>query len=406
MNYTKINNALGWLSFIVAAAVYILTLEPTASWWDCGEFISAAYKLQVVHQPGAPLFLMIQKIFSLLALGDVHRVAFWMNVGSALSSAATILFLFWTITMLVKKVVWKSGEPLTSAKLILIMGSGLVGALAYTFSDSFWFSAVESEVYAMSSLCTAVVFWAILKWEAHADEPQADRWLVFIAYIMGLSIGVHLLNLLAIPAIALLYYFRKNNQTTTRGIIYALLAGVFVLAFIQYGIVQYLIKFAAYSDLFFVNTLGLGFGTGVIFFVLLLITTLTAGILYTLHKTRITLLIATGAFVLLVTIGGGIGGFVVAVLLLAFLEYVVKIRERMRVLNMALISTVFIIMGYGSFAMIVIRAKANVSLNNSDPDNAFSLLGYVNREQYGDRPLSYGSYFDSKPVERGKIITR
>lgn len=399
MNYTKINNVLGWFSFVVAATVYILTLEPTASWWDCGEFISAAYKLQVVHQPGAPLFLMIQKIFSLMAGDNVHQIAFWMNVGSALSSAATILFLFWTITMLVKKVVWKPAEQLTVSKLIVIMGAGLVGALAYTFTDSFWFSAVESEVYAMSSLCTAVVFWAILKWEAHADESHSDKWLIFIAYIMGLSIGVHLLNLLAIPAIALLYYFRRNSRATTKGIIAALFAGIIILAFVQYGIVQYLVKFAAYSDLFFVNTLGLGFGTGVLFFVLLLVGTLTFGILYTIRRSRISLLISVFSFLALVTIGGGVTGFIFGIVLLAVLEYVVKIRNNMWALNMGLICSVFIIMGYCSFAMIVIRAKANVSLNNSDPDNAFSLLGYLNREQYGDRPLMYGPYFDSKPIE-------
>lgn len=399
MNYTKTNNILGWLSFVIASAVYILTLEPTASFWDCGEFISAAYKLQVVHQPGAPLFLMIQKMFSLLAMGNIHQIAYWMNVGSALSSGATILFLFWTITMLVKKVVWKSGEELTYSKLIIIMGSGLVGAWAYTFSDSFWFSAVESEVYAMSSLCTAIVFWAILKWDSHADDPDADKWLIFIAYIMGLSIGVHLLNLLAIPAIALLYYFRRTKETTDRGTILALFAGVVILAFIQYGIVQYLIRFAAYADLLFVNTLGLGFGTGVTFFIFLLIVSLTSGILYTIKKTRITLLVSIISLLLLMTIGGSIGGLLVGLIFLAILEYAIKIREKMRVLNMALISIVFIILGYCSFAMIVIRAKANTSLNNSAPDNAFSLLGYVNREQYGDRPLLYGQYFDSKPID-------
>lgn len=399
MNYTKINNILGWLSFIIASAVYILTLEPTASFWDCGEFISAAYKLQVVHQPGAPLFLMIQKMFSLLAMGNIHQIAYWMNVGSALSSGATILFLFWTITMLVKKVVWKPGEALTYSKLIIVMGSGLVGALAYAFSDSFWFSAVESEVYAMSSLCTAIVFWAMLKWDAHADEPSADKWLIFIAYIMGLSIGVHLLNLLAIPAIALLYYFRRTKKITNRGTVLALFAGIMILALIQYGIVQYLIKFAAYSDLLFVNTLGLGFGTGVTLFIFLLIVSLASGVLYTLNEKRILLLIAVMSFLLLMTIGGGIGGLIVGLVLLAILEYVIKIRENMRVLNMALISTVFIIFGYCSFTMIVVRAKANTSLNNSAPDNAFSLLGYVNREQYGDRPLLYGQYFDSKPID-------
>ena len=365
MNYTKINNLLGWLCFLIAAVVYILTLEPSASFWDCGEFIAAAYKLQIVHQPGAPLFLMIQKMFSLLAFGDPSKIAYWMNVGSALSSAATILFLFWTITAITRKAVWKSGEDLNAAKLIVIMGAGLVGALAYTFSDTFWFSAVESEVYAMSSLCTAVVFWAILKWESHADEPGADKWLIFIAYIMGLSIGVHLLNLLAIPAIAVVYYFRRSQKPTSKGTIWALLAGIVILGIIQYGIIQYLVKFAAYFDLFFVNTLKLGFGSGVIFFAALLIGALVYGIFYSIRKVK-------------------------------------------PVLNLGLICFAFILLGYSSFAMIVIRAKADPNLNNSDPDNVFALLSYLNREQYGDRPLLYGQYFDSKPIDykEGSTIYR
>jgi len=408
MNYNKINNLLGWLSFLTALIVYTLTLEPSASFWDSGEFIASAYKLQVVHQPGAPLFLMLGKVFSLLAGDDTSRVAFWINMCSAVASAATILFLFWTITALAKKVLWKNGEKLSNWELITIMGSGLVGALAYTFSDSFWFSAVEAEVYALSSLCTAVVFWAILKWDQHADEPYSDRWLIFIAYVMGLSIGVHLLNLLAIPAIALVYYFRRSKTRTSSGTLLALLAGIIILAFIQYGIVQYTIKFAAYSDLFFVNTLGLGFGTGVIFFSFLVVVTLLAGILYTINGNKTYLLIAITSFVALMTIGGGISGLIVAAIILASLEYILNIREKRRVLNLALISIVFIIFGYGSFAMIVIRAKADPTLNNSDPENAFSLLSYVNREQYGDRPLLYGQFFDSKPIDnkQGDIIYR
>lgn len=355
MIYTKINNLLGWLTFFIASFVYILTLEPTASYWDCGEFISAAYKLQVVHQPGAPLFLMVGKIFSLLAANE-STVAYWVNVGSALSSGATIMFLFWTITAFGKKVVSSYKEEPSSQKIIVIMGAGLVGALAYAFSDTFWFSAVEAEVYAMSSLLTAIVFWAILKWDAHADEPNADKWLLFIAYVMGLSIGVHLLNLLAIPAIALIYYFRRTEKATTKGTLMALFFGILILGFIQYGIIQYLIKFAAYFDLFFVNTLGLGFGSGVLVFAVLLIAATVWLIFY-------------------------------------------AIRNNKPVLNLALLSFVFIIFGYSSFAMIVIRGKANPNLNNSHPDNVFSLLSYLNREQYGDRPLAYGHYFDSKIVD-------
>lgn len=355
MTYTKINNLIGWLTFLIASTVYILTLEATASYWDCGEFISAAYKLQVVHQPGAPLFLIIGKVFSLFA-SEPKMVAYCVNLSSALSSAATIMFLFWTITALGKKATSKPNEKLDNYKLISIMGAGLVGALAYAFSDSFWFSAVEAEVYAMSSLSTAVVFWAILKWEAHADEPYADKWILFIAYVMGLSIGVHLLNLLAIPAMAVVYYFKRAKTVSSKGLLISLFVGILILGFIQYGIIQYMIKIGANFDLLFVNTLGLGFGTGVMFFSLLLICATIWLILY-------------------------------------------SIKKKKPILNLAMLSFVLILFGYSTYALIVVRAKANPTLNNSDPENAFSFLSYLNREQYGDRPLLYGQYFDSKPVE-------
>jgi len=365
MNYSKINNITGWICFAIATITYILTLEPSVSFWDCGEFIASALKMQVVHQPGAPLFLMIQRFFSLFAFGDATKVAYFMNVGSAIASGATILFLFWTITALAKKVLIKENEEISKANMISIMGAGLVGALAYTFSDSFWFSAVESEVYALSSLFTAIVFWAILKWEAVANEPRADRWLLFIAYIMGLSIGIHLLNLLTIPAIAFVYYFKKTKKATTSGIFKTGIIGILILAVIQYGIIQYLVSFGAYFDLFFVNTLGMGFGSGVIFFAIVLIGALVWGIRY-------------------------------------------SIKHQKKILNLALLSTVLIIFGYGSFAMIIIRAKADPNLNNSDPDNAFSFLGYLNREQYGDRPLLFGPNYNSQPVEvkEGKTLYR
>lgn len=365
MNYSKINNLTGWLCFLIAAVTYILTLEPSVSFWDCGEFIASAFKMQVVHQPGAPLFLMIQRFFSLFAFGDIHKIAYFMNVGSAIASAATILFLFWTITALAKKVLIKENEEISKGNLIAIMGAGAVGALAYTFSDSFWFSAVESEVYALSSLFTAIVFWGILKWEAQANEPRADRWLLFIAYIMGLSIGIHLLNLLTIPAIAFVYYFKKTDKPTTAGIVKTGIIGILILAVIQYGIIQYLVSFGAYFDLFFVNTLGLGFGSGVLFFALLVIAGLVWGIRY-------------------------------------------SIKHQKKVLNLALLSTVLIIFGYCSFAMIVIRAKASPNLNNSDPENAFSFLSYLNREQYGDRPLLFGPNYNSQKVNltQGKTLYR
>lgn len=365
MNYSKINNLTGWLCFILASLSYILTLEPSVSFWDCGEFIASALRMQVVHQPGAPLFLMIQRFFSLFAFGDIHKIAYFMNVGSALASGATILFLFWSITALAKKMVIKTDADLTVGNIITVMGAGVVGAMAYTYTDSFWFSAVESEVYALSSLFTAIVFWGILKWEAHADEPRADRWLLFIAYIMGLSIGIHLLNLLTIPAIAFVYYFKKTPNPTTFGVFKTFIVGVLILAFVQYGIIQYVVSFGAYFDLFFVNTLGMGFGSGVICFAILLIGALVWGIRY-------------------------------------------SIKKQNKTLNLAFLSTALIIFGYCSFAMIIIRAKASPNLNNSNPDNAFSFLSYLNREQYGDRPLLFGPNYNSEKVslKEGKNIYR
>lgn len=356
MEYNKLNNIFGWICFAIATATYALTLEPTVSFWDAGEFIAASYKMQIVHQPGAPLFLMLQNIFSNLAFGNPERLAYWMNMGSAISSALTILFLFWTITALARKVIAKDKLHIDKENTIIIIGAGVVGALAYTFSDTFWFSAVESEVYAMASLCTAIVFWAILKWDAHADEPGADRWLILIAYVMGLSIGVHLLNLLTIPALALVIYFRKTSSPNFKGAITAMLIGCVILALVLWGIIQYLIKAAAYFDYFFVNILGTGFGIGVIVFAILIVVSIVYGITYSIKKNKPRL-------------------------------------------NLAFICVAFIIIGYGSFSMILIRAKANPTLNNSDPDNAFSFLSYLNREQYGEDPLLVGPYFDSQLID-------
>lgn len=359
MNYNKINNLLGWLCAIIATLVYVITVERTTSWWDTGEFIASAYKMQIVHQPGAPLFLMLQNVFSNLAMGDKTQIAYWMNIGSTVCSGLTILFLFWSITALGRKLFLGKADvnsALPAADVWKVMGAGLVGALGYAFTDTFWFSAVESEVYAMSSLCTAVVFWAILKWEVRADEPDGNRWLVFIAYVMGLSIGVHLLNLLVIPAIALVIYFRKAKEITTKGVFKSLLIGIVVLGLILWGVIQYLIKAAAFTDLFFVNTLGLGFGSGVTVFALLVVGALVYGIWYSYKKVK-------------------------------------------PILNIALISLGFIIFGYSSFSMILIRAKANPTLNNSDPDNVFTFLSYLNREQYGDEPLLKGKLFDARPTD-------
>ena len=358
MNYAKTNNTIAWICFLIAFVTYFLTLEPSVSFWDCGEFIASALRLQVVHQPGAPLFLMIERLFSLFAGGDLTRVAFWMNIGSAVASAATILFLFWTITALARKVLIKPGRKESPAELLTIMGAGAVGALAYAFSDSFWYSAVEAEVYAQSSLFTAIVFWAILKWEAHADEPRSDRWLLFIAYMMGLSIGIHLLNLLTIPAIALVYYFKRSHNPTRSGASKALFAGILILGLIQYGIIQYLISIAAYFDLYFVNTIGLPFGSGVLFFAALFVTALILGIIH-------------------------------------------SIRFHKKNLNLALLSIVLIIFGYSSFSMIVLRANAGTNLNNFHAKDTFSLLGYLTRQQYGSTPLISGPNYNAEITKYG-----
>lgn len=366
MTYSKINLITGWLCFFIALTTYILTLDPSASFWDCGEFIASAFRLEVVHQPGAPLVSMIQKLFSILAFGDLKKVAYFMNVASAIASAATILFLFWTITALAKRILVKQDEEISTSKTITIITAGLVGALAYTFSDSFWFSAVEAEVYAMSSLCTAIALWGILKWESEADKPRADRWLAFVAYIIGLSIGVHLLNLLVIPAIVFVYYFRKTPNPTNKGIIKTFVTSIAILAFVQFGVIQYMVSTAAYFDLFFVNTLGLGFGTGVLFFAILLIS-----------------------------------GFALA------LKYSIKTNKK--VLNLALVSTILLIFGYSSFALLIIRAQAKPNLNNTNPENAFTFLNYVNRAQYGDRPLLYGENYNSEKIdlkETGKLYRK
>jgi len=358
MQYKKINNLLGWLCFVIASLTYILTLEPSVSFWDCGEFISCAYRLQVAHQPGYPMFAMLGKMFSLLSFGNTAKVPYFMNMGSALASGATIMFLFWTITAIAKKMLApKAGETDDDNRTMLIMGAGLVGALAFTYTDTFWFSAVETIVFALSSFCTAVVFWAILKWDAHADEPGADKWLIFIAYVIGLSIGIHLLNLLTIPAIAMVYYFRRGKNVTVGGAIGTFLIGVLILVFVQYGIRGYTIKIAAYFDLFFVNTFGTGFWSGAGFFFLLIVAILIIGIRY-------------------------------------------SIKHNKPLMNLAFLCIAFVYFGYSSFAYIPIRATANPDLNNSHPDNAFTLYGYLNRIQYGENPLIYGQYFDAKIIDQ------
>jgi len=348
MNYSKWNNLLGWVCAVVATVVYVMTTDQYNSWWDTGEFIASAYKLEVVHQPGAPLFLMIQNLFSNLALGDTSKIAFWMNVGSAVCSGLTIMFLFWTITALARKVSIKDNKW----RNVLVLGAGLVGALAYAFTDTFWYSAVETEVYAMSSLCTAVVFWLVLKWEARADTEDANRWILVLAFVMGLSIGVHLLNLLTIPAIALVIYFKKTKTVSILGIIKTIGIGIVVLGFILWGVIQYSVQLAAYVDLFFVNTLGLSFGLGVLFFVICII------------------------------------GLIVSALYYAR-------RNHKPIFQLAVLAVCFVLFGFSSYTMLLIRSQTNISLNNGSPDNPFSFLAYLSREQYGSEPLLKGPVYDS-----------
>ena len=275
--YRTINNLVGWITFIIAATVYCLTIEPTASFWDCPEFITTGYKLEVGHPPGAPFFMLVANLFSQFA-SDASTVAKMVNYMSALMSGACILFLFWSITHLVRKLVVTDENNITRGQMVTIMGSGLVGALAYTFSDTFWFSAVEGEVYAFSSLFTAVVFWLILKWEDVANEPHSDRWLILIAYLTGLSIGVHLLNLLCLPAIVLVYYYKKVPNANARGSLLALLASGILVAAVLYGIVPGIVKVGGWFELLFVNTLGMSFNTGVIVYIILLAACLIWGI--------------------------------------------------------------------------------------------------------------------------------
>jgi hypothetical protein len=351
MKFRKVNNIAGWVVFAIAYFVYLKTMEATVSLWDCGEFLSTAYKLEVGHSPGAPLFMLLGRLFSLLA---PHKdlVAIFINSMSALMSGLTILFLFWTITHFAKKIFAAEESKLSANSLICIIGAGLVGALAYTFSDTFWFSAVEGEVYATSSFFTAFVFWAALKWEHVADEPHADRWLILIFYMMGLSIGVHLLNLLTIPAIVMIYYFRKYEPTLKGGVI-AFLTGCCILGLVQIGIIQYMPIFASKFELLFVNSLGLPFNSGAIFFFVLLAALIIWLIIWSRKKGKYFLQLAT-------------------------------------------LCVTFTIIGYSSYVTYLIRAQVNVPINIGDPDNVMSLIPFLQRDQYGAQPIVSGPDFDSR----------
>ncbi len=347
--FNRLNNIISIVILFIASFTYLSTIEPTVSFWDCGEFIASSYKLEVGHPPGNPVFQLIARFFTLF--GGPEDAAMWVNVMSAMCSAFTIYFLYLTIVHLGRRIVEKSRGALDFPSAIAVYGAGAVGALAYTFSDTFWFSAVEAEVYAMSSLFTAVVFWAMLRWEEECHRPYANRWIVLIAFLMGISIGVHLLNLLTIPALVFIYYYKKYEVTTKRTVMVLLLSGV-ILAAILYGIIPYLPKLAAYADLMFVNGFGLPMNTGAVIFVLAVIAAGFWGIYYTYRHKKV-------------------------------------------LLNTILLCATLIVVGYTTFAVVVIRSCANTPTNEYQPDNMFTLVRYIGREQYGSNPLVYGETFAS-----------
>ena len=412
-NYNKINNITGWIVFAIAAFTYCATIEPSASFWDCPEFIATATKLEIGHPPGAPFFMLTANLFTQLS-GDPSKAAMLVNTMSALLSAACILFLFWSITHLARKLLVKDGEEMTRAQLITIMGSGLTGALAYTWSDTFWFSAVEGEVYAYSSLFTAVVFWLILKWEDHADEPHSDRWLILIAYLTGLSIGVHLLNLLCIPAIVLVFYYKKYPKATLKGSLLALTISGALVAAVLYGIVPGIVKIGGWFELLFVNDFGFSFNTGLYVYILLLVTVVVWAIYETYKdKNRIRMNISFLLSVLMLGIpfyGYGATCFLSAIIITGGLAALVWYKREgvhlitARILNTTVLSLFMILVGYSSYALIVIRSTANTPMDQNSPEDIFTLGEYLGREQYGTRPLLIGPAFTSQ-VDM-KVVSR
>jgi hypothetical protein len=407
--YKLVNNVLGWLTFFVAAFVYCSTIEPTASFWDCPEFITTGYKLEVGHPPGAPFFMLTANLFSQFA-SDPSQVARMVNTMSALLSATTILFLFWSITHLARKLILKDWSEMTLSKLIAIQASGLVGALIYTFSDTFWFSAVEGEVYAYSSAFTAIVFWLILKWEDHADEPHSDRWLVLIAYMTGLSIGVHLLNLLCLPAIVLVYCYRRFPHIELKGSLLALVGSFVLVAAVLYGVVPGIITVAGWFELLFVNTLGCPFNTGEIIYIVLLVAIVIWAIYESyvdksFKRQNISFVLSVGMLGIPfrgMTWGAGLLGLIILVALYFGLNYRKKIGKDLvpvvtsRFKNTALLCMLMLMIGYSSYAVIVIRSAANPPMDQNSPEDVFTLGSYLSRDQYGDSPLLYGQAYTSQ----------
>jgi hypothetical protein len=358
MNFKLLNNITGWLVFLIALITYAITVEDTASFWDVGEFTAVSYKLMVPHPPGAPFFLLLGRMASFLSFGDVQQVAYWVNMLSVVSSAFTILFMFWSITLISRKLLKVNGT-MPDHQSIAVLGAGLIGALAYTFSDTFWFSAVEAEVYAMSSFLTAFVVWAMLKWELIEDESRANRWIILIAYVIGISIGIHLLNLVAIPALGLIYYFKKYPKVTRNGILGALGISTLIVLIINYGIIPGLPYIVGKLEILFVNSFGLPFGTAIVFFVLIIVGGLVYGIYYSQQKAKV-------------------------------------------LLNTSLISLAFILIGYSSYSLVVIRSAYNPPIDENNPEDIMSVVSYLLREQYGSRPLLYGQYFTAETIDQKK----
>ena len=424
--YKLVDNIFGWVAFIIAAFTYCSTIEPTASFWDCPEFITTAYKQEIGHPPGAPFFMLLGNFFTHFA-SDATQVAKMVNTMSALLSAVCIMFLFWTITHLARKLIISDWKEMTTAKMIAIEASGMVGALIYTWSDTFWFSAVEGEVYAFSSAFTAVVFWLILKWEDHADEPHSDRWLVLIAYMTGLSIGVHLLNLLCIPAIVLVYYYKKVPHANLKGSLLALVLSFLVVVAVLYGVVPGIITVGGWFELFFVNVLGCPFNTGEIVYIICLVASVIWGIYETYNASEKNEKKQNIAFVLgfgmlgIPFFGYGWSAVITGIIILAILWFVLNYKRKKevvtgvdqatgiekkkmqllplisaRIKNTALLCMLMLMIGYSSYALIVIRSSANPPMDQNSPEDIFTLGSYLSRDQYGDTPLLYGQAYTSQ----------
>ena len=400
--YNIINNVVGWVVFAIAAFTYCSTVEPTASFWDCPEFITTAAKLEVGHPPGAPFFMLFGNFFSLFA-SDASQIAKMINMMNAFLSAGCILFLFWSVTHLAKKLLVKDGAEPTVGQLIAVMGSGIAGALIYTWSDTFWFSAVEGEVYAFSSFFTALVFWLILKWEDNADAPHSDRWLVFIAYLVGLSIGVHLLNLLCIPAIVLVYYYKMSKDPTGKGSLMVLGVSVVIVAAVLYGIVPGIVKIGGWFELLFVNTLGMPYNVGLYIYLTLLAIVLVWALWETTqakNENRMyTSFIVCTALLGIPFYGHGVSSVIIGCVVLGVIAGVLFHTRKAtpRILNTAILCMTLMTVGYSSYALIVIRSTANPPMDQNSPEDVFTLGEYLGREQYGERPLLYGQTYKSQP---------